>query len=241
MTRLDREFRRLFLPSATPGADGTPTVRALVLELARPAQWQPLSAVWRGVQSELGLPAPAIAVNGKDGLQLWFSLAEGVEPDHGRALLDGLCQRYLADVPPHRVDVFAEPEPLAVPRALGHAPQWAAFVAPDLAPLFEDTPWLDMPPSQEGQADLLSRVASVSPAALAEALGQLAPPPAEALEPGTSAQPAVPTAPTRTAADTAAEQAAVQFLLQVVQDEAAPLALRVDAAKALLPHRGYGQ
>jgi hypothetical protein len=144
------------------------------------------------------------------------------------------------------VEVFAEPEPLAVPRALGHAPQWAAFVAADLAPLFEDTPWLDMPPSPEGQADLLSRVASVSAAALAEALGRLAPPPAEALVPGTTAQPAVPNdAPTRTAADTAADnaagQAAVQFLLQVMQDEAAPLALRVDAAKALLPHRGYGR
>ena len=46
----------------------------MVLELTGPADWDVLSAVWRGVQADLELPAPAIAVSGTDGLQLWFSL-----------------------------------------------------------------------------------------------------------------------------------------------------------------------
>ena len=40
---------------------------------------------------------------------------------------------------------------------------WSAFVAPDLAPIFNDTPWLDLPPNLEGQAELLARLVSISP------------------------------------------------------------------------------
>jgi hypothetical protein len=29
---------------------------------------------------------------------------------------------------------------------------WSAFVAPDLAAIFEDTPWLDLPPGAEPPA-----------------------------------------------------------------------------------------
>ena len=83
MNSLDTELRRLYLhgdvsndASSLTSADGH--VRALVLELARPADWRALSTVWHRVQADLGLPEPAIAVNGNDGFQLWFSLAEPV-------------------------------------------------------------------------------------------------------------------------------------------------------------------
>jgi hypothetical protein len=249
MSRLSREFHRLFLPPVPP-QDGAPAaVRTLVLEVARPAQWQPLADVWRGVQADLGLPAPAIAVNGRDGLQLWLSLADGVDPADALALLDGLRLRYLAEVPAHRLALRAVPQPEAVPRAaVFDEEQWAAFVAPDLAPLFEDTPWLDLPPPQDGQADLLSRLSSVSPAALAAALQALSPAPAPvgrslaagetSLSASTDGTGVAAHEPSPSSAATPAEQAAEQLLLRVVQDEAAPLALRVDAAKALLAGRG---
>jgi hypothetical protein len=95
--------------------------------------------------------------------------------------------------------------------------RWSAFVAPDLAPLFAETPWLDLPPGDDGQAQLLEALKPVPPAALAAAEAALAP-----------AAVAAPAAP--------APGDPVAFLLRVMQDEAAPLALRVDAAKALLPH-----
>ena len=76
--RLAREFQRLYGPADAPAAAAGNAVRALVLDVARPADWRPLAAVWQGVQADLGLPAPAIVANGSDGLQLWFSLAQPV-------------------------------------------------------------------------------------------------------------------------------------------------------------------
>lgn len=240
LSRLAREFQRLFLTAPPARPDGAELVRALVLELSGPAAWQPLAAVWHGVQADLDLPAPAIAVNGKDGLQLWFSLRDAVDASLGLALLEHLRQRYLAEVPQHRVAIRATAMPLHVPMQTPAMPdgdsRWSAFVAADLAPVFEETPWLDLPPSQEGQADLLSRVVSASPAALSAALERLQPP-SESEAPSTMAA-AGPSA-TAGAAGTAAHPAAARFLLQVMHDETVPLALRVEAAKALLPYRGW--
>lgn len=218
MNRLARQYQRLYSP-----AESAHEARALVLEVARPAQWQPLAAVWQGVQADLGLPAPAIAANGRDGLQLWFSLAEPVGRDTALAWLEGLRQRYMAGVPPHRVALM--PPPAHPPTAAAGGP-WPAFVAADLAPVFEDSPWLDLPPSDDGQAELLSRLASISPAAWAAAQPLVQAPQAQPSQPATRAAP--PAA--------APHAQAAQFLLQVMHDGSAPLALRVDAAKALLPY-----
>jgi hypothetical protein len=237
MSRLAREFQRLYGPHVPP-APPAPVhggVRALVLEVARPAQWQPLAAVWQGLQADLGLPAPAIAANGTDGLQLWLSLAEAVDNTQGLALLERLRQRYMADVPLHRVAMSAAAAPPPTPCAVQPAGPWSAFVAADLAPVFEESPWLDLPPNEEGQADLLQRLASIQPAALAAAWAQLLPrPETPAVAPAPASSPAA--AP---AANTAHPQAA-QFLLSLMQDTSAPLALRVEAAKALLPYGARG-
>lgn len=266
MTRLHAEFRRLFLPHALaeapvgePGlADITATaaladrqgrVRALVLELARPADWPALATVWRGVQAELGLPAPAVAVNGGEGLQLWFSVAQPVGMDEAQAFLEGLRQRWLSDLPPPRVGLLPRAgdgpgalqwaQAAAVLAQQEQAPGcWPAFIAPDLAAVFADTPWLDLPPGDEGQADLLAGLHSIAADAWQAALQALAPPPpapgaaAAGTPPGPAAMPA-----TAHAGDGSAQAAAERFLLSVMNDTAAPLALRIDAAKALVGAR----
>ena len=71
MNRLQSELHRLYLPRSSAQAENDPRssplidregrVRALVMELTRPASWELLSRVWQGVQAELELPAPAIA------------------------------------------------------------------------------------------------------------------------------------------------------------------------------------
>jgi hypothetical protein len=230
--RLAREFHRLYGPTdaAPPGLQGG--VRALVLEVARPAEWRPLAAVWQGVQADLGLPAPAIAANGADGLQLWFSLAEPLDAGQAHHFLNALRQRYLPDVPLHRVALTATPVPPALPAAQPTDGRWSVFLAADLAPMFEESPWLGGSPTEEGQAELLARLASipVAPFAAAQALLR-----AQAQE-----QP-LPSVPAK-AADasaglppaSAAQAAAQDFLLTVMRDETAALALRVEAAKALL-------
>ncbi len=255
MSRLQIEFRRLFLATEAASAgeaitasdlvDSAGRVRALVLELARPADWQPLANVWKGVQAELDLPAPAIAVNGTDGMQLWFSMAMPLDAAPAHAFLDALRLRYLAAVKPDRVSLLAGAGSIGEAAVIGlsgsaSAPEaiggWPAFVAPDLAPIFSDTPWLDLPPGDEGQARLLASLESIKPARFDAALGQLR---ARAATEAPAAM-AIGAGPRDGGSSAACHPDAKRFLLSVMNDEAAPLALRIEAAKALLPHGQMG-
>ncbi|HYE70338.1 MAG TPA: hypothetical protein VD932_02320 [Aquabacterium sp.] len=251
MSRLRAEFARLFLPDptqpdATELVDAQGRTRALVLELAAPADWAPLQAVWQGVQADLGLPAPAIAVSGVDGLQLWFSAPGPVAVADAQRWLRGLCGRYLAGVAPHRVRVFPAVEAGAaaardavrhadaVPAAQVDGEKWSAFVASDLVPLFTDTPWLDIEPSEEGQAALLGRV-GVMKAGWFEAVVGLDQVVGAGADAAAEITALVRSGDVSTVEGRTGWQAeAVAFLRRVMADEAAPLAVRVEAAKALL-------
>ena len=247
MNRLQSELRRLYLPHSAAGPSTDPAasslidpegrVRAMVLELARPASWEALSRVWRGVQVDLELPAPAIAVSGTDGLQLWFSLSEPVFVPQAAAFLELLRLHFLPDVAPKRVCLMPVADALApgqalharwVPALQEQTGNWSAFVAADLAPVFADAPWLDIQPGNEGQADLLGRLECIKQPAFETALERLKPatPQTGAAAPGTRS----------TEADSAACLGPRRFLLQVMNDPSVALALRIEAAKALLPY-----
>jgi hypothetical protein len=245
MTRLQSELHRLYLPAATPDAvpvgehasliDADGRVRAMVLALAGPADWAVLSPVWQAVQSELGLPAPAIAVSGADSYQLWFSLALAVPAAQAQAFVEGLRQRYLSHIAPARISLLPADEADApqlawqvttMPVQQVHPDQWSAFVAPDLAPIFAETPWLDIPPNPEGQADLLSRVQSIKPADWQTALAQLRPAPLMAR----------PASVSTGANASESHPSPRRFLLDVMNDATVALPLRIEAAKALLPY-----
>ena len=256
MTRLQSELRRLYLPQASSGQDTAADaaslvddggrVRAMVLELARPADWAALSTVWAGVHTDQAFPAPAIAVSGKDGYQLWFSLAQPLPAAQATAFLDALRVRYLGDIRPQRIGLWPrldaaalQPTPLSTPpstpptlhASLVPAVQagtglWSAFIAPDLAAAFADEPWLDLPPNRDGQCNLLARLKSISADDLAVALGRL--------------QPAAVLAPAQPAA-AAGPQAGPgldpkRFLLDIMNNPGVALGLRIEAAKALLPY-----
>ncbi|QHJ00231.1 hypothetical protein GT347_20950 [Xylophilus rhododendri] len=234
MNPLQSELRRLYLlPPASEGeGDAAPrdAHRCLVLELARAPGWGVLSRVWQGVQAELELPAPAIAVSGTDGLQLWFSLVQPVGMARGHAFLEGLAARFLADVDVRRLRMFPSARdgmaPPPVPALQGDSGNWSAFIAPDLAPVFEETPWLDIPPGNEGQAALLRTMRSISRSNFEDAMALLAPAASSALavQPG----PLVTTDVPLPANDPR------RFLQKVMDDESVDLALRIEAAKALL-------
>ena len=270
MTRLDEELQRLYgLPAQGHVQEqARAPVRAMVLELARPAEWAPLADVWSGVQADLALPAPAVAVNGRDGLQLWFSLREPVAAPDAGAFLEALRQRYLAEIAPARLAIWPAPDAApaaarggrrdaALEGALGktlegglatpsaHAPRqlqplpalqaesgwWSAFVSFDLAPLCADEPWLDVPPNPEGQAHLLAPLKSISPADFGLALQRLRP----VAEPAAPSPAALsPSATVSTKAEAGLDPK--RFLLGVMNNESLDLALRIDAAKALLPY-----
>lgn len=252
MTPLQVQLQRLYLPHPTPQA-GAPaegagliapdgTVRGLVLELAQPADWDALSVLWRGVQADLELPAPAIAVNGVDGYQLWFSLAQAVPVADALVFLEALRVRYLGDVPSRCVRLM--PSIAALVPALRDTSRWSAFVAPDLAAIFGDDPWLDLPPNPEAQSQVLSRLACIPSAAFRSALARIAPAGAAPSTAVRSANSGVallgvpPAAAPGAVASSTAEyaQSPRRFLLDVMADTRVDLHLRIEAAKALLPY-----
>ncbi|NML44163.1 hypothetical protein HHL11_10410 [Ramlibacter sp. G-1-2-2] len=198
MSRLQAEQQRLYEPGP----------RALVLSAT--TGWDRLGALWQGVQAGLALPAPAIAVSGSAGYQLWFSTAEPLAQARALEFLDALRQRYLADVPRDRVSMTIGPP---LPPFEAAPDQWSAFVASDLAALFSDEPWLDIPPGAEAQAELLSRLKSMKTEDVERVL----------------AAPAAPAANTQ-----APQQDPRSFLLAVMNDPAVAMHLRIEAAKALL-------
>lgn len=232
MNRLQNELQRLHF---SPAQQGAARVGAMVLELARPGSWDLLAKAWRGVQADLELPAPAIAVNGLDGLQLWFALAQPVPADAAARFLQRLRERYLAEVAPGRIRLVAGGgmPAGAVPPAETSPGRWSAFVAPDLAALFADEPSLDLAPGAEAQAELLSRVQAIGSddwSRALERLGAAAEPAAGSPAESPGAQAKAPPAPPGAALDPG------HFLLRVLNDEGADMALRVEAAKALLSH-----
>lgn len=256
MNRLQTELQRLYLPGASQeDADAPPTgladadgrVRALVVELRLPVGWDAVTALWQGVQTELDLPAPAIAVNGVDGYQVWFSLQQPVAVTQAMAFLAALRRRYLGDMAPRLMTLMpaldaSRPGQLRLagllPAVQAESGRWSAFLAPDLAGLFADEPWLDFPPSPDAQADLLLRLRSIKPADFLRVMDQL-----QADEAQTAPDPvAVPlqsatgTAWCQDPALAAADIDPRRFLLAVMRDPSAELGLRVEAAKALLPY-----
>ena len=264
MTRLQSELFRLYLPLSPAHAgddtrppvliDASDRVRAMVIELTRPPSWEVLGRVWRGVQTELALPAPAIAVSGTEGLQLWFSLAEPIAVLQAHAFVERLRSRFLPDIDADRIHLMPAADASAqhperhaalVPALQARTGNWSAFVAPDLAPVFDDTPWLDIAPSEEGQAALLRGLHAIEPAAFEAAGKRLGI--ARAHSPSTAANgnaahvpiDAHPHAHTQAPSPPTAfaEQDPKQFLLRVMNDESVVLALRIEAAKALLQHR----
>ena len=246
MNPLHTELSRLYRADvpANPSADFTGAdlvdahgrVRAMVLELSRPADWSALAPVWQAVQAELNLPAPAIAVTGVDGHQLWFALAEPIPITEARAFLEALSARYLAGLDSARIRLFpgAHPErsngvlhAAMVPAAQPQSGVWSAFVAPDLAAIFSDEPWLELPPGNEAQAKVLANLQCTQPAAFQAALARLRPAGPSASVPATAAV---------CLAGQAAGAQPRAFLVSVMNDAGVDMHLRIEAAKALLPY-----
>lgn len=267
MNRLSSELYRLYQPHASGDSDGAQgtapdeprlidgrgEVRAMVLALAKPADWGLLSKVWHGVQVDLELPAPAIAVAGADGYQLWFSLAEPVPAAQALAFLEALRRRYLGDIKASRVAmmptvaassplaaVHARRVPAELPAQRPDSGQWSAFVSPDLAPVFAEEPWLNSPPNPVGQSDLLSRLECMAAADFHRVLEKLRlnplatqpkpnPAPAASADPGAEVMNDHP-------APAGAWLDPKRFLLEVMNNDTIAMGLRIDAAKALLPY-----
>ena len=196
MQKLIDELTRLYLPSgfasadalrrqfageaaepiALTGPDGT--TRAAVIDFRTqqggdPAQhWSDLCLLANAVQTELGLPAPAVSISGSDGYRLWMSLATPTPVGLVRQFLELLRDRYCPGL-------ALEDAPAALPPCIDtHTGKWAAFIHPDLGASFADESGLEMAPPLAAQAALLDGLYSIGAAQLQEALVRLRPLPA---------------------------------------------------------------
>jgi len=261
MNRLQTELRRLYLSDKQSSechdpacaeldlidADGQ--VRAMVLEVAEPAGCDWIATLWQGIQEELGLPAPAIAVSGSLGYQVWFSLAEPVPVAQAQNFLESLRLRYLGQVAARHIGM----KPVAdasspgkaihtklVPALQADTGRWSAFVAPGLASMFADETWLDVQPGIDAQAKLLSGIKSIQAADFRRAQEQLRPAAAHVVENSGSGFAETVTGgydqPDTKQANVHAGTDPKRFLLSVMNDSTTELHLRIEAAKALLPY-----
>jgi len=158
-------------------------VRALALPFDRSrddgedGHWQRLCTVANALQGELGLPAPAVSIDGEKGYRLWLSFAAPVPASDAARLLDGLR----AWTP--QLDAASAAAPVALPPCLHpRTGKWAAFVHPGMGGSFAEEPGLDMQPPLTGQVTFLENLESITPEQLRHALEALqpAPPAAEA-------------------------------------------------------------
>lgn len=224
MNALRTEFLRLYAhpeappasdDSALPGRAADGSVRALRLRVLGNQTWPAVEALWRGVQSDDGLPAPAISVEASGGYALWFSLVAPVATDLARRFLDDLSARYLAELPPEQIIPLVGDELPALP--MEHDGRWSAFIDPGLGSLFADDSGLDFAPGPERQLPLLAGLSSM----------HLAP---------VSQTPASPAPSNERCGLGSGYSDPAAFLFAVMNDPAASTRDRIEAAKALLAH-----
>jgi len=132
-----------------------------------------------------------------------------------------------------------------VPKLREETGLWSAFVASDLAAIFSDEPWLDLPPSPEAQANVLARLECIKLADFQAALERLK---SVDLGRGAHAQSDAnklikvqDDAETINSPSQGKGMDPKGFLLGVMNDPAVELHLRIEAAKALLPYWQRGQ
>ena len=140
--------------------------------------WNLLCLLANAVQTELGLPAPAVSISGADGYRLWMSLETAMPVSLVRQFTELLRDKYC---PGLALDEAAPALPPCLDAVSG---KWAAFIHPDLGASFADESGLEMAPPPAGQAALLDGLHSIGAAQWQEALVRLAPLPAAPHEAG---------------------------------------------------------
>lgn len=200
MERLIAELKRLYLPAYTTGPEALARhllgqanvpvdlatldgrVRALAIPFFKTKgehdgqHWQRLCDVANGLQADLGLPAPAVSIDGADGYRLWLSLAAPVTAEEARRFVGALRDRYCPEMslPADLVETQVELPPSLNART----GKWAGFIHPGMGASFADDPCLEMTPPLAGQVAFLEGLESIEPDAFRQALARLVPEPA---------------------------------------------------------------
>jgi hypothetical protein len=179
MQKLTNELKRLYL--AGPEAEAAGLTRAIALEFRKmpddgeAGHWERLCRTAHALQSDLGLPAPAVSISGDGAYGLWLSLAQPVEAGQAqefRALVYSAYCPELAQAGDNAGSVPA-PAPALPPCQHPRSGQWAAFINSGMGASFAGDEGLAMQPPEAGQLALLEGLESIGQAAFAHALARL--------------------------------------------------------------------
>jgi hypothetical protein len=167
--------------------------------------WERLCAVANALQADLGLPVPAVSIDGANAYRLWLSLETPVPADQAQDFLELLRQAYF---PALELAPDAATAPVYLPPCLNpRSGKWAAFIHPGMGASFAEESGLEMAPPLAGQAGFLDGLGSIDEEQFRQALRKLeqrrAPAPAAAPAPAVAAS-------TATADALAAEPFALQ-------------------------------
>lgn len=133
--------------------------------------WRQLCAVAQALQTELGLPAPAVSTSGSNGYGLWLSLQTPVSKAQAQRFLALLRTAYFPD---QDSSLDAIGGPVELPPCLNPSSgKWAAFIHPGMGASFADESGLEMAPPFAGQAAFLEGLHGMTPAQFVHALALL--------------------------------------------------------------------
>jgi hypothetical protein len=195
-------------------ADALGSTRALVIDFHQRADgqhWERVRDVANALQSELGLPAPAVSVSGARSYRLWLSLETTVSAAQAEEFLVLLHEVYFADEEIDTARTIVE-----LPPCLHKASKlWAAFINPGMGASFSEELGLEMPPPVTAQAAFLEGLRSMTAAEFSHALSQLQK--KYDVEPAAPAPPSSPR-PDKTPAGLLLKDATLEDIIQLLHD-----------------------
>jgi hypothetical protein len=133
--------------------------------------WNRLCEVANALQAGLGLPAPAVSIDGANAFYLWLSLETPVPTEQAQDFLAALHRAYF---PESELAPDAATAPVYLPPCLNpRTGKWAAFIHPGMGASFADESGLEMAPPLAGQVAFLDALESIGAEQFQQALRQL--------------------------------------------------------------------
>jgi hypothetical protein len=133
--------------------------------------WERLCAVANALQAELGLPVPAVSIDGANAYRLWLSLETPVPADQAQDFLELLRQAYF---PALELAPDAATAPVYLPPCLNpRSGKWAAFIHPGMGASFAEESGLEVAPPLAGQVGFLEGLDSIAEEQFRQALRKL--------------------------------------------------------------------
>jgi hypothetical protein len=133
--------------------------------------WDRLCVVANALQADLGLPAPAVSIDGASAYRLWLSLETPVPASEAQDFLELLRQTYFREA---ELAPDAATAPVYLPPCLNpRSGKWAAFIHPGMGASFAEESGLEVAPPLAAQVGFLETLDSIDDMQFREALRKL--------------------------------------------------------------------